>query len=65
MKHLSNYTFEEFKEKFSDVPFDIVEIVYSYYHRNKSCYVKLAKKFLEEKDAYKGKAFSYYTAMNY
>ena len=35
MKHLSNYTYEEFKEKFKELPCDIVEIVYDYYHRNK------------------------------
>ena len=28
-----------------------------------SIYVKMAKKFLEDKDAYKGKAFSYYISM--
>ena len=35
MKHISNYTYEEFKEMFKSLPYDIVDIVYDYYHRNK------------------------------
>lgn len=35
MKHLSNYTFDEFKEMYSNLPNYIVEIVYDYYHRDR------------------------------
>ena len=36
MKNLANYTLEEFKEMFKTIPYDIIEIVYGYYHRNKN-----------------------------
>ena len=36
MKNICNYTLEEFKELFKELPFDIVEIVYGYYHRDKT-----------------------------
>ena len=35
MKNLANYDLKEFKELFKTLPYDIVEIVYDYYHRNK------------------------------
>lgn len=65
MKHLSNYTLEEFKEMFQTQPNDIVEIVYDYgsVSNETSAYVKLAKKFLQDKDAPEGKALKYYLAM--
>jgi len=36
MKNISNYTLNEIKELLIDIPYDIVEIVYGYYHRNKT-----------------------------
>ena len=36
MKHIANYTLDEFKEICSSIPYYIVEIVYAYYHRDKS-----------------------------
>ena len=36
MKNLSNYTYEEFKEIFKTLPCDMIQIVYDYYHRDKS-----------------------------
>ena len=36
MKHLANYTLEELKENYKHIPYDIIEIVYDYYHRDKS-----------------------------
>lgn len=36
MKHLSHYSLEEFEELYSDLPYDIVKIVYDYYHRDKN-----------------------------
>lgn len=36
MKHLANYTLDEFKEMFKTIPYNIVEIVFDYYHRDKS-----------------------------
>ena len=36
MKHITNYTREEFFEMFKEIPHDIVEIVYDYYHRDKT-----------------------------
>ena len=36
MKNIANYTLDEFKEMFKTIPYDIVEIVYDYYHRDKS-----------------------------
>ena len=41
MKHPANYTIEEFREKFSDIPYEIVDIVYGYYHRDKSYSVEI------------------------
>lgn len=36
MKHLANYTLDELKEKYKHIPYDIIEIVYEYYHRDKN-----------------------------
>lgn len=36
MKHLSNYSLEEFKEMFKTLPNDVIEIVHGYYHRDRN-----------------------------
>lgn len=36
MKHIKNYTKEEFKAMYIDIPYDIVEIVYDYLRRDKT-----------------------------
>ena len=36
MKNLANYELNELKALFCNIPYDIIEIVYDYYHRDKS-----------------------------
>ena len=35
MKNIANYTLDEFKDLFKEIPYDIVEVVYGYYYRDK------------------------------
>ena len=41
MKHPANYTKDEFREMFLDIPNEMVDIVYGYFHRDKTYSVEI------------------------